>query len=245
MEEKFYFRDTQKADKIQREADELVSNANMILAAYSKFGNIKTVDEFHKLIANPRAKFKADFYNANSKNFTAFVNAGIDIDPLIKVPEIFLKLETEIRGLNVTGLNEKFFKIQDGKFVLTEQFYTDKDQRTAFTATSKAERARVQFCQSLIQTLKDLQQYADGEDCDVFAAFRGFLNQEKTSAGIEYKINPEFIKSGFSKQHLVTLRFVKRQRATRVESKPRPRYWSPDKHLAEKFVSTSGNQTSM
>jgi hypothetical protein len=53
MEEKFYFRDTPKAIKIQREADELIGTANNVLSAYEKAGfKIKSLDEFQKLVIN-------------------------------------------------------------------------------------------------------------------------------------------------------------------------------------------------
>jgi hypothetical protein len=129
--------------------------------------------------------------------------------------------------------------------MLTEHFYTDKDQRTAFAASTKQERDRVEFCQRLIHTVKDFIRFAKAEDCDIWPQFSGILKREDTPTGFEFCPHPDFVKKGFAR-HLSTIRVLKRERPTRVvESKPKLKYWSPDKHLAEKFVSTSNNQLSI
>jgi hypothetical protein len=152
-----YFTDQRALQEAEREMSTVLRLGNELLRLFNRFYSIESIGEFAKLVSNPFEFYKVKHKTVHSDEFERFERIGAEL--AVKKPEGFQEVEQAARKIKGRfENNSRNFVIKDGSFTLSQAYYDRLNSRCHLHAKSVEEKRRLQICQRVIDSLKDIEE---------------------------------------------------------------------------------------
>jgi hypothetical protein len=154
-----YFKDSTQLSTWNRELEWALTAANVLVHTYQSVSGyqLSTIADIGALINDPAKFYKDQHMAAHSEKFKEFLELRVDL--LVNLPEKWGDVQNAIRKFakHTNFVAQKYLEFKNGEVTASENWYLRRNSKCYLVATSKDEKARLEFAQGVIDAIEKLE----------------------------------------------------------------------------------------